>query len=149
MRALILAVAIAVMLPSALPRAARQDPQQPPPSEDQDNQPKPQLMDTPGVKLLKGLTVPEFDDEMKGFVEALGVANCGYCHERNDFPSDDNPNKVTARRMIEMTLMINKQFYPDFTPGYGQSHLGKVTCFTCHQGAETPRTSTIGDLMRW
>ncbi len=147
MRALVIAAVLAAC-PLALSLSAGQAPQQSTSADVQDtSQPKPQLMDTPGVKQLKGLTVPEFDDEMKGFVEALGVSNCGYCHEPNDFPSDDNPNKVTARRMIEMTMLINKTYYPDFKPGYGQSHLGRVTCFTCHQGAETPRTSTIGDFL--
>jgi len=107
---------------------------------------QPQLMDTPGISVLKGLTVPEFDDEMKGFVEALGVATCGYCHVRRDFPSEDNPRKATARRMIEMTLAINRQFFPDFTPGYGQSKLGRVTCFTCHQGSERPKTNEVGPM---
>jgi hypothetical protein len=127
-------------LPS--PVWAGQDPQPPSGAE-----PQPQPMDTPTIKVLKGLTVPDFDDEMKGFVEALGAPNCGYCHARRDFPSDENPRKLVARRMIEMTLAINKQFYPDYTPGYGQSKLGKITCYTCHQGEAQPKVNP-DDAMR-
>lgn len=105
----------------------------------QDAAPRPEAMDTPTIKVLKGLTVPEFDAEMKAFVAALGV-NCGYCHVRGNFASDENPHKLTARRMIEMTQQIDRQFFPDFQPGYDESRLGKVTCFTCHQGGLQPKT---------
>lgn len=104
------------------------------------DQPKPEVMDTPTIKVLKGLTVPEFDDEMKRMVAALGV-NCGFCHVRNDFASDANEHKLVARRMLEMTKQIDQQFFPEFKPGYDESRLGKVTCFTCHQGELKPRTS--------
>lgn len=73
----------------------------------------------------------------------MGV-NCGYCHVRRDFASDDNAHKITARRMIEMVQAINQQFFPDYKPGRDESTLGKVTCFTCHQGSATPKT-TVGD----
>lgn len=107
----------------------------------QEGSPKPEAMDTPTIKVLKGLTVPEFDAEMKGFVAALGV-NCGYCHVARNFPSDANEHKIVARRMIAMTKQINQQFFPDYTPGYDESKLGKVTCFTCHQGEVKPKTPT-------
>ena len=80
---------------------------------------KPGLAESPTIKILKGLTVPEFEQEMQGFVQALGVNGCNFCHVRNNFPADTNERKVTARRMIEMTKLINQQFFPDPRPGRG------------------------------
>jgi len=66
--------------------------------------------------------------------QALGV-NCGGCHAgRGNFASDENPRKLVARQMIELTKAINKQFFPNYTPAEGESRTGRVTCFTCHQG---------------
>jgi hypothetical protein len=110
----------------------------------QSARPTPSMMDTPGVHILKGLTVPEFQDEMNFMVVALGV-NCGYCHVRNNFASDDNPRKATARRMLEMVNAINQQFFPDYHPAAEESRLGKVTCYTCHQGETTPHQSPAGN----
>ena len=110
----------------------------------QQGQPTPSMMDTPGVHILKGLTVPQFQDEMNFMVVALGV-NCGYCHVRNNFASDDNPRKATARRMLEMVKGINQQFFPDYQPADEESRLGKVTCYTCHQGETTPHVGPAGN----
>jgi len=108
----------------------------------QDAHPAVGMVDTPTVKVLTGLTVPEFEAEMQQMNLALGVA-CGHCHVRGNFASDDNPKKIVARRMLEMTRAINQQFFPDFRPtvevGEG-SRLGRVTCFTCHQGNERPKS---------
>jgi Photosynthetic reaction centre cytochrome C subunit len=87
--------------------------------------------------VLTGLTVPEFEQEMQNMVLALGV-NCGFCHVRQDFASESNEHKLTSRRMVEMVKLINKQFFPDYTPPEGESKLGKVTCNTCHQGNQKP-----------
>ncbi len=96
----------------------------------QEARPTPQIVDTPSVKILKGLTAPEFEQEMQQITVALGV-NCGFCHVRGNFASDDNPHKAVARRMLEMTGKINEQFFPGTRT---------VTCFTCHQGEQTPKT---------
>jgi hypothetical protein len=101
---------------------------------------QPPVVDTPGVKLLKGLTVPEFEAEMQLMTQALG-GSCGTCHARGNFASDTNPRKETARRMIELVQGINKQLFADYTPRDGESRLGRVTCFTCHQGDLKPKTS--------
>ncbi len=96
------------------------------------------MVDVATVKILRGLTVPQFEQEMQLMNQALGVA-CGHCHVRNNFASDENPRKAAARRMIEMTQGINKQFFADYRPDSESSRLGKVTCFTCHQGSERPK----------
>lgn len=101
----------------------------------------PNKVESPTVKELTGLTVPQFEQEMQHFVQALGVS-CGGCHlPRGNFASDDNPRKVKARQMIALTKAINAQFFPAHRPADGESTLGRVTCFTCHQGELTPKTA--------
>ena len=99
-------------------------------------------VDTPSVKILRGLTVPQFEAEMQLMNQALGVA-CGHCHVRGNFASEANPRKAAARKMLELTRAINQQFFADYTPREGESRLGKVTCFTCHQGEERPKAPAV------
>ncbi len=101
------------------------------------------MVDTPGVTVLTGLTVPEFEAEMQQMNMALGVS-CGFCHARGNFAAETNPRKATARRMLEMVKGLNKQYFPDYKPSGAvgdESRLGKVTCFTCHHGEERPKTT--------
>ena len=96
-------------------------------------------VESPTVKVLTGLSVREFELEMQSFVQAIGVG-CGGCHAgRGNFASDENPRKVKARQMIEMVKAINKQYFPEHKPAEGESVLGRVTCFTCHQGETKPK----------
>jgi hypothetical protein len=98
-------------------------------------------VESPTVKALTGLTVSEFEQEMQHFVQAVGVS-CGGCHmPKGNFASDENPRKVKARQMIEMTKALNTQFFPGHTRVEGESVLGRVTCFTCHQGELKPKTA--------
>ena len=101
--------------------------------------PTPTVVDSPTVKVLTGLLAPQFQEEMNFITQALGVT-CNTCHApRGNFASDEKPEKLTARRMLEMTKAINKQFFPDHTPKPNESVLGRVTCYTCHQGERTPK----------
>ena len=100
--------------------------------------PQPQIVDTPNVKILTGLYAQQFQEEMNFITQALGV-NCNTCHVRGNFASEEKPLKLTARRMLEMTKMINTQFFPDHKPKEGESVLGRVTCYTSHQGEQTPK----------
>jgi hypothetical protein len=96
-------------------------------------------VETPTVTVLTGLTVSQFEQEMQGFNQALGIS-CGGCHmPKGNFSSDENPRKGRARQMIEMTKALNKQFFPTHTPVEGESTLGRVTCNTCHQGELKPK----------
>jgi hypothetical protein len=108
------------------------------PSLAQAQPPTPQIVDSPSVKVLTGLYAQQFQDEMNFINQALGV-NCNTCHARGNFASDEKPLKLKARTMLEMTRMINKQFFPDHKPKEGESVLGRVTCYTCHQGEQTPK----------
>lgn len=101
---------------------------------------KPGIAESPTITVLKGLMVPQFEVEMRHFVQALGM-NCGGCHARGNFASEDNPRKAVARRMITMTQNLNQRYFPGFTPAEGESSLGRVTCYTCHQGSAQPRTT--------
>jgi photosynthetic reaction center cytochrome c subunit len=101
------------------------------------------MVDTPSVTVLRGLTVPQFEAEMQFINTALGVG-CGFCHARGNFASDSNPRKAKARRMLEMTKAINEQFFAERKAADGQLRLGTVTCFTCHQGNQRPKTAEPG-----
>ena len=120
----------AALLLGSLPAEALREGGQPP---------APGLVDSPTVKVLTGLTVPEFEAEMQLMTQALGLS-CGSCHARGNFASDANPRKIAARRMLEMTKALNAQYFADYKPQEGQSRLGRVTCFTCHQGDTRPKT---------
>jgi hypothetical protein len=99
----------------------------------------PNKVESPTVKVLTGLTVSQFEQEMQHFVQALGVS-CGGCHlPKGNFASDDHARKIKARQMIEMTKTLNLQFFPDHTPAEGESVLGRITCYTCHRGELKPK----------
>ena len=104
--------------------------------------PTPEIVKSPNVKVLTGLYAQQFQEEMNFMVQALGVS-CNTCHVRNNFASEDNEKKLIARRMLEMTKVINTQFFPDYKPKEGESVLGKVTCYTCHKGESMPK-HTVG-----
>ena len=107
---------------------------------------KPGIAESPNITVLRGLMVPQFEVEMRHFVQALGL-NCVGCHVRGNFASEDNPRKATARKMIEMTRSLNQRFFPGFTPAEGETSLGRVTCYTCHQGSAQPKAAapTLGE----
>jgi photosynthetic reaction center cytochrome c subunit len=85
----------------------------------------------PAPKNLKILKPEDIRPMMRAFTVALGQ-QCGFCHVQGDFASDDKPQKLMARRMIEMTQHINASFED------GKEH---VTCYTCHRGATAPLTA--------
>jgi hypothetical protein len=88
------------------------------------------------VKQLQRIMVDEFQD-------GLGV-NCAYCHTPEsegsthfNFASDDKPEKQIARKMMSMTLGINKKHFEVKRPYIGEKNM-VVTCITCHQGSPRP-----------
>jgi photosynthetic reaction center cytochrome c subunit len=56
---------------------------------------------------------------------------CLYCHEATDLSLDTKPQKVIARRMLQMTQTVNTDW---------KSHVAQtgVTCYTCHRGQPIP-----------
>ena len=81
------------------------------------------------------------DDAEQYFINPDECIDCGVCSEvcpvEAIFFEDDLPEQWAEFKLI------NAQFFPDFKPAEGESRLGKVTCYTCHQGSETPK-STVG-----
>lgn len=97
------------------------------------------------IRTLKGWTGEEVRAEMQLMAQALGV-KCDHCHVQGNFASDEKRTKIVARRMIDLTTSLNADYFADKAPAAG-SKLGRVTCYTCHQGAATPKTSNgAGDL---
>lgn len=92
------------------------------------------------IRTLKGWTGEEVRAEMTLMAQALGV-KCDYCHVQGNFASDEKRAKAAARRMITLTQSLNADYFADKAPADGGSKFGRVTCYTCHQGAATPKTS--------
>lgn len=79
------------------------------------------------IQVLKGIPESELIPMMSSFNTALGV-NCNFCHV-NPFEKDDKQEKLTARKMIQMTMDINKQNFNGRT---------QISCFSCHRGHNDP-----------
>lgn len=75
---------------------------------------------------------------MRTFTAGLGQ-QCTYCHVA-DRASDEIPKKAIARKMIAMEMAINDQFLKDVGEPAPAGQF-KVTCYTCHRGAEKPLTA--------
>ena len=84
------------------------------------------------------------DSIMHSYNKALNV-DCAFCHAQDkvnfngglNFELDDNPMKDEARKMMRLTIQVNKDyFYFDSTrrPEY----LNVVSCITCHRGNPMP-----------
>lgn len=94
--------------------------------------------------LPKDWTLQQVQQTMRGFTAALGV-ECTHCHVggMQERAKDDNPKKAVARKMIQMTALINN----DMMKGIGEpaaAGAAKVTCFSCHRGAIKPLTAPGG-----
>jgi len=76
------------------------------------------------------------------FEDGLGVS-CAFCHSlgkdslRLDYASDAKPEKQITRRMMIMTLGINRKYFKFKHPLIGDSTL-VINCITCHNGQPTP-----------
>src|SRR5205814_5713595 len=59
---------------------------------------------------------------------------CTFCHVQGANEKDDLPNKATARRMMAMTIELNKSAF---------NGRPQVTCYSCHRGARLPIPAPI------
>jgi hypothetical protein len=90
--------------------------------------------------LPKDITGDDINKLMHQFEGDLGV-ECAFCHfrnpetKRNDFPSDANPVKESARVMIKMTADINTRY---LTQVSDRKSTEPMTCGTCHRGSKQP-----------
>lgn len=84
------------------------------------------------IKVLNDMPASQLIPMMNLIAASLGV-KCTYCHVNKDgqwdFPSDDKPEKNTAREMIMMTMNANKTTFKGRT---------EVGCYTCHHGRTSP-----------
>lgn len=90
---------------------------------------------------LRVLTVADFMGAMGVISADLGL-DCADCHpgagsDKADFVID-TPQKVTARRMVNMVAAINKENF---------GGVQNVTCWTCHHGKEKPATTITLDKL--
>ena len=89
------------------------------------------LPDPTNLKILKATTGAQIGQIMRTFTAGLGV-QCSYCHVAGNYASDDNPKKIEARKMIELTALVNSKF---------DRKIMRVTCYTCHHGEAEPKTA--------
>lgn len=85
------------------------------------------------IKVLTGMPDSQLIPAMNFMSASLGV-RCNFCHVNNngqwDFTSDEKEEKQVARKMITMTIGLNKASFrgnPD------------VNCYTCHRGRNQPQ----------
>lgn len=110
----------AVVLAALAAVAAAQAPQTPQRREP----PKPKNLQV----LPADIPVPQLIAKMRYIAGSLGV-ECGFCHVRGDFSSDQKDTKLIARKMLKMVDTINKDNFD------GRE---EVNCYTCHRGATHP-----------
>ena len=96
------------------------------------------------LKILPNdISVQKLDSIMEAYSKALGVS-CDFCHtavvgfkDSLDYASDKHEMKENARKMMRMTIEINKtNFYFDTTQR--PEYLKVVHCKTCHRGEPYP-----------
>jgi photosynthetic reaction center cytochrome c subunit len=85
------------------------------------------------IQILKGIPAEQLQPTMQFIANSLGV-ECQFCHVQGAFDKDDKKSKLTARKMIEMQMAINKTHFDGDL---------RVTCNSCHHGAEEPTAIPI------
>ena len=92
------------------------------------------------AKNLQVLKFVKSKQELKGWMQmiktSLGV-DCDFCHNTDNFASDEKPQKRKARIMLRMLVQIREDYfaYPDAK---------QPTCYTCHQGHKEPTNEPAG-----
>jgi hypothetical protein len=80
------------------------------------------------IQALKGIPADQVIPSMQFIAASLGV-ECEYCHVAHANEKDDKKPKVTARKMVNMMMAINKENFE------GRR---EVTCYSCHRGSTNP-----------
>jgi hypothetical protein len=90
------------------------------------------------IQVLKDLPPGQLIPAMQFITASLGV-ECDFCHVRGAFDKDDKPNKLTARKMMQMMIILNQENFDSRR---------EVTCYSCHRGASKPVSiPMIGDTV--
>jgi hypothetical protein len=94
--------------------------------------------------LPQDISDEKLDSIMHTYNKALGV-NCAFCHAPYDknypvslnYASDENHMKEDARKMMRLTIQINKDYFY-YDTAQRPEYLKVVTCQTCHRGNPFP-----------
>ncbi len=81
---------------------------------------------------------------MTTYNEGLGVT-CDFCHVKEikngdttpNFASDESPVKEVARKMMRLTIDINKRYF-NYDTAIHPAYLTRISCNTCHKGNAYP-----------
>ncbi|WP_448702716.1 c-type cytochrome [Mucilaginibacter sp. AW1-3] len=94
--------------------------------------------------LPKNITHDEMEKVMHEWSSAVGQ-RCGFCHARDaqtnktDFASDAKPEKLMARKMMQMTEKINKKYFKEDKDEKDKGAMtAAIGCYTCHNGKPHP-----------
>lgn len=85
------------------------------------------------IQALKGIPAEQVIPSMQFIAGSLGV-ECEYCHVAHANEKDDKKTKVTARKMINMMMTINRENFDGHR---------EVTCYSCHRGSKDPVATPI------
>ncbi|HJQ98481.1 MAG TPA: c-type cytochrome [Candidatus Polarisedimenticolaceae bacterium] len=85
------------------------------------------------IQVLKGVPADDIFPTMQ-FISASLNVECDFCHVDHQNEKDDKKEKQIARKMIAMTLAIDRE-------NFEGKH--EVTCFSCHRGAEHPLATPL------
>jgi len=85
------------------------------------------------IQALKGIPADQVIPSMQFIAASLGV-ECEFYHVAHANEKDDKKPKVTARKMINMMMAINRDNF--------EGHR-EVTCYSCHRGAKDPVATPI------
>ncbi len=105
---------------------------------------KPPYQKERNLKVLpKDISDAKLDSIMQTYNIALGV-KCNFCHvpiknipDSLDYASDAEPMKEEGRKMMRMTIDINKKNF-HYNKEDRPEYLHTVTCKTCHRGEPFP-----------
>jgi Photosynthetic reaction centre cytochrome C subunit len=95
------------------------------------------------VKLLKDMPAKQFVEAMNDdYAKAIG-RSCDFCHERNDYASDERKEKATARIMIALEDSLNNA--PEYLPQLKDRRgtWPHIECVTCHRGMNEPNLALL------
>ncbi len=99
--------------------------------------------------LPQNISDKQLDSVMNAFTKALKV-DCEFCHAKpKDFTglqtnngdldfSLDNSMKDQARKMMRMSIDVNRKYFAEDTVGKADYQLNAVSCNTCHRGNPFP-----------
>jgi len=95
--------------------------------------PKTAVQQFKNIQVLKDIPADQLIPGMQFITASLGV-ECQFCHVEGAFEKDDKKPKVTARKMIEMMIILNQ----DNFDGHRE-----VTCYSCHRGSIDPVATPV------